>query len=174
MKEECGQKIKIREIVMPEEKKIERKTFLGIATWAIGGLISLGMGIPAISYIIGPSFQKSGDQEWIRLGPSSKVELGTPTLFKTTIQRQTGWIVNDEEISAYLYTEQGREYVALSNICTHLGCKVRWINDQSQFFCPCHNAAFDKEGKVVSGPPPRPLDRYQVKIEDDQIYIQGV
>lgn len=159
---------------MPEKKFLERKNFLGIATWAISGLISLGYGIPAISYIIGPSLQKSEDQEWIRLGPSSKVELGTPTLFKTTIQRQTGWIVNDEEISAYIYTEQGREYIALSNICTHLGCKVRWINDQSQFFCPCHNAIFDKEGKVVSGPPPRPLDRYQVKIEDDQIYIQGV
>lgn len=159
---------------MPEKNNLERKNFLGIATWAIGGLISLGMGIPAVSYIIGPSFQKSVDQEWIRLGPSSKVELGTPTLFKATIQRQSGWIVNKEEISAYIYSEQGREYIALSNICTHLGCKVRWINDQSQFFCPCHNATFDKDGKVTSGPPPRPLDRYQVKIEDGQIYIQGV
>jgi menaquinol-cytochrome c reductase iron-sulfur subunit len=169
-----AKKINTREIVMPEKKILERKNFLGIATWAISGLISLGFGIPAVSYIIGPSLHKSDDQEWIYLGPSSKVELGTPTLFKTTIQRQTGWIVNDEEISAYIYTEQGREYIAFSNICTHLGCKVRWINDQSQFFCPCHNAAFDKDGKVASGPPPRPLDRYQVKIEDDQIYIQGV
>ena len=43
---------------MPEEKNLERKSFLGIATWAIGGLISLGMGIPAVSYIIGPSLSK--------------------------------------------------------------------------------------------------------------------
>ncbi|MEE8355821.1 MAG: ubiquinol-cytochrome c reductase iron-sulfur subunit, partial [Anaerolineales bacterium] len=97
----------------------------------------------------------------------------TPTLFKTSIQRQTGWIVIDEAISAYIFTEDGREFIALSNICTHLGCKVRWINDQSQFYCPCHNAAFDKDGLVASGPPPRPLDRLQVKVEDDQIYIQG-
>jgi len=159
---------------MSQQSKVDRKSFLGIATWAIGGLISLGMGIPAISYIIGPSLQKSEGQDWIRLGSTSKVELGTPTLFKTTIQRQTGWIINDQEISAYIFTEEGRDFIAFSNICTHLGCKVRWINDQSQFFCPCHNAAFDKDGKVASGPPPRPLDRYQVKIEDDQIYIQGV
>ncbi|NQS91075.1 MAG: ubiquinol-cytochrome c reductase iron-sulfur subunit [Chloroflexi bacterium] len=157
-----------------EDKKLERRSFLGIATWAIGGFISLGMGIPAISYIIGPSLQKSDDQEWIRLGPASKIELGTPTLFKTTVQRQTGWIVNDEEISAYIYTEQGREYIAFSNICTHLGCRVRWINDQDQFFCPCHNAVFNRDGEVETGPPPRALDRYQVKVEDGQVYIQGV
>jgi len=159
---------------MPQDNSLDRKGFFGAATWAIGGLIGLGMGIPAISYIIGPAVQKSEDREWIRLGSTSKVELGNPTLFKTTIKRQTGWIVNDEEISAYILTEDGRDFIAFSNICTHLGCKVRWINDESQFFCPCHTAIFDKDGKVVSGPPPRPLDQYQVKVEDGQIYIQGV
>jgi menaquinol-cytochrome c reductase iron-sulfur subunit len=159
---------------MPKENKIERKGFLGIATWTIGGLIGLGMGIPAVSYVIGPSLQKSNEQEWIRLGSTSKVELGTPTLFKATIQRQTGWIVNDEEISAYIYTEDSREFIAFSNICTHLGCRVRWIDAQEQFFCPCHNAVFDRDGEVGSGPPPRALDRYEVKIEDGQVYIQGV
>lgn len=163
-----------REKIMPEDRILEREGFLGLITWAIAGLISLGMGIPVISYIIGPSLQKSEGPNWIRLGPSAKVEFGKPTLFKTTIQRQTGWIVNDEEVSAYIYTEQGREFIAFSNICTHLGCRVRWIDDQDQFFCPCHNAVFDRDGLVVSGPPPRPLDRYPVKIEDDQIYIQGV
>jgi Rieske Fe-S protein len=159
---------------MPENKKIERRNFLGIVTWVIGGLISLGMGIPAISYVIGPSLKKNEEDEWIRLGSSTKVELGTPTLFKTRIQRQTGWIINEEEISAYIYTEDGREFIAFSNLCTHLGCRVRWIEDDEQFFCPCHNAIFDQDGQVVTGPPPRALDQYQVKVEDDQIYIQGV
>lgn len=159
---------------MPDEKVLERNGFLGLVTWAIGGLISLGLGIPAISYLIGPSLQKPEGQDWIRLGSSTKVEFGKPTLFKTTIQRQTGWIVTDKEVSAYIFTEQGREFIAFSNICTHLSCRVRWIDDQDQFFCPCHNAVFDRNGLVVSGPPPRPLDRYQVKVEDDQIYIQGV
>ncbi len=159
---------------MPDEKQLERKGFLGLATWAIGGLIGLGMGIPAVSYLIGPSLQKTTGEEWMRLGSTSKVELGIPTLFKTTIRRQTGWIVSEEEISAYIYTDQGRDYIAFSNICSHLGCKVRWIDGEDQFFCPCHNAVFDRDGEVVTGPPPRPLDRYPVLVEDDQIYIQGV
>ena len=159
---------------MPEEKKLERKGFLGLLTWAIGGLIGMGLAVPGVSYLIGPSLQKTSEDEWVRLGSTSKVELGVPTLFKTTIRRQTGWIVSEEEVSAYIYSDQGREYIAFSNICSHLGCKVRWIDGEEQFFCPCHNAIFDRDGEVLTGPPPRPLDRYPVLVEDGQIFIQGV
>jgi Rieske Fe-S protein len=61
----------------------------------------------------------------------------------------------------------------MSNICTHLSCRVRWVAERGQFFCPCHNGVFDKEGLVVSGPPPRPLDRYEVKVEGDQLFIKA-
>ena len=157
---------------MEEKKRFTRREFMGFATWAIGGLISAGMSIPAIAYIIGPALKESTDLEWIRLGTASKVELGTPTLFKAKIQKQTGWIINETELSIYVLTENGRDYFAMSNICTHLGCRVRWIADNEQFLCPCHTAIFDKNGEVVDGPPPRPLDRYDVMIEDDQIYIR--
>lgn len=154
--------------------RLSRRDFMKTATGAIAGIISLGMAIPAVAYIVGPALKKNEAEEWIALGSASKVELGTPTLFKTRIERQTGWILNVSEVSVYVLTDDGREYVAMSNTCTHLGCRVRWITDQEQFFCPCHNAAFDKDGEVLSGPPPRPLDRYEVKVEDDQLYIKGV
>ena len=157
---------------MSEEKSVSRRDFMNTAIWAIGGFISAAFAIPAIVYVVAPALQKNQLEEWVRLGSTDKVELGTPTLFKANIERQTGWIVNEEEISAYVLTENGRDYVAMSNICTHLGCRVRWISDQSQFFCPCHNAIFDEEGQVVSGPPPRPLDRYETKVENNQIFIK--
>ncbi|MCJ7703195.1 MAG: ubiquinol-cytochrome c reductase iron-sulfur subunit [Anaerolineales bacterium] len=158
---------------MSADKHITRRNFMSIVTWAIGGLIGVGLGIPGIAYILGPAKKSDEDQDWIRLGLTSKVELNTPTLFKTSITKQTGWISNEEEISVYVLTKNGRDYVAMTNICTHLGCRVRWISEKEQFFCPCHTAVFDKNGDVVSGPPPRPLDRYKVKIEDDQLYILG-
>ena len=157
---------------MDEEQSISRRNFLSTATLAIGGFIGIAFAIPAIAYIIGPAIQKKEIEEWILLGSTQKVEPGTPTLFKANIERQTGWIVNEEEISVYVLTDNGREYIAMSNICTHLGCRVRWIPDQSQFFCPCHNGIFDKNGGVVAGPPPRPLDRYETKVENDQIFIK--
>ena len=154
-----------------EDKQLSRRNFMGMATWTIGGVIGLGMGIPAVVYVVGPAVQSSAAEEWFPLGSISKVEIGVPTLFKVTVERQTGWIVNTEEVSAYVLTDNGRDFVAMSNICTHLGCRVRWISEENKFFCPCHNAVFDQEGQVISGPPPKPLDRYQVKVEDDQLYI---
>jgi menaquinol-cytochrome c reductase iron-sulfur subunit len=150
-----------------------RRKFMGIATGAIGGLITAALAVPAIAYILGPALERDEAEDWIQLGTTSKVELGTPALFKARIERQTGWIVNETELTFYVLTENGRDYIAMSNTCTHLGCRVRWIEDQQQFFCPCHNAAFDKDGEVLSGPPPRPLDRYEVKVEGDQLYVLG-
>ena len=158
---------------MSDEKRINRRDFLGMVTWSIGGLIGAAMGIPAIAYILGPVLQRDRAQNWIRLGAISKVEIGTPTLFKAKIERKTGWIVSEEEIAAFVLTENGRDYIAMSNVCTHLGCRVRWIAGQEQFLSPCHNGIFDKVGNVVSGPPPRPLDRYEVKVENDQLFILG-
>ena len=159
---------------MGEEPRVGRRNFMAVATWAVGVLMGAGFGIPAIYYIVGPALQEEGSEEWIRLGSTSKIELGTPTLFKARIERQTGWITNEEEVSVYVLTEDGRNFVAMSNICTHLGCRVRWIDDQERFFCPCHNGIFNKAGEVESGPIPRPLDQYEVKLEDNQLYLRGV
>lgn len=158
---------------MSEDNQVSRKNFMEIAIWSIGGVIALGMTIPALAYLIGPAVRKVQEQVWIRLGTVAKVEIGIPTLFKVKVEQRTGWIVNEEELSVYVLTADGRNYIAMSNICSHLGCRVRWIAQQDGFFCPCHNAAFDKEGEVVSGPPPEPLERYEVKIEDNQLYILG-
>jgi Rieske Fe-S protein len=154
-----------------EKREISRRDFMKYTIVALGGLIGLGYGIPAIEYVVAPALAKSQAQQWIQLGAVSKIELGTPTLFKANISRQTGWIINQEELSVYVLTDNGRDFVAMSNVCTHLGCRVRWIADQGQYFCPCHNGVYDKQGNVVSGPPPRPLDKYQTKVEHDQLFI---
>lgn len=157
-----------------QNQEINRKDFLGIATLAIGGVISFILGIPAVAYILGPALKKANDQDWIALGSTSKVELGVPTLFKATVEQTAGWITNQQELTFYVLTENGRDFVAMSNICSHLGCRVRWVEDETQFFCPCHNAVFDKAGEVVAGPPPAPLDRFEVKVENDQLFVRGV
>jgi menaquinol-cytochrome c reductase iron-sulfur subunit len=151
-------------------KKISRRDFMQATIVAIGGLIGVAVGIPAIEYIVGPALKKNV-QNWIQLGAINKVELNTPTLFKANIQNQTGWIVSQDEISVYVLTEDGQKFTALSNVCTHLGCRVRWITDENKFACPCHNGVFAKDGSVISGPPPRPLDHYQTKVENGTLFI---
>ncbi|HLO15893.1 MAG TPA: ubiquinol-cytochrome c reductase iron-sulfur subunit [Anaerolineales bacterium] len=154
-----------------QEGKMSRRDFMKAAIVGIGGVIGAAIGLPAIAYIVGPALKQTTDT-WIRLGAVNKVELSNPTLFKTTIETQTGWINTQEELSAYVLTENGQNFVVMSNICTHLGCRVRWIADKQGFFCPCHNGVFAKDGTVISGPPPRPLDQFQNKVEDGILYIK--
>lgn len=154
----------------PKVSPLGRRQFMAAATWILGGVISALYAVPAIAYLVGPALKRA-EEAWLTLGSTARTEPGTPTLFKASRERQTGWITDRAEIAAYVLTDDGRSYIAMSNICTHLGCRVRWIDERQQFFCPCHNGVFDREGNVVSGPPPRPLDRYEVKVEGEQILI---
>jgi menaquinol-cytochrome c reductase iron-sulfur subunit len=156
-----------------EKKEVSRRDFMKVAISAIGGAIGLSFAIPAIAYIVEPALKSGQGEGWLQLGSITKIELGVPTLFKLKIQRQTGWVTNEEELSIYILTKDGRDFIAMSNVCTHLGCRVRWIADQEKFICPCHNGIFDKEGNVLGGPPPGPLNQYKTKVENDQLFILG-
>lgn len=61
--------------------------------------------------------------------------------------------------------------LALSLICTHLGCTVHWQPEKRQFHCPCHDGRFDELGDVTAGPPPLPLERLPVKVVADKLVI---
>lgn len=73
------------------------------------------LGVPAIAYIVGPSLQKTA-ATWLRLGTVSKIQPGTPTLFKVTVESRTGWVTSRDELSAYVLTDDGQNFIAMSNI----------------------------------------------------------
>ena len=62
-------------------------------------------------------------------------------------------------------------YRALSATCTHLGCTVQYRSDLRQIWCACHNGIYDLNGRNVSGPPPRPLDVFDVHSRGDEIVV---
>jgi Rieske Fe-S protein len=62
-------------------------------------------------------------------------------------------------------------YRALSATCTHLGCTVQYRSDLRQVWCACHNGIYDLNGRNVSGPPPRPLDVFDVHVRGDEIVV---
>ncbi len=64
------------------------------------------------------------------------------------------------------------ELVALSEKCTHLGCRVPYCESSNRFECPCHGSVFNRAGELLTGPSPRGLDRHPIEIGDDGlIYI---
>ncbi len=56
---------------------------------------------------------------------------------------------------------------AFSAVCTHLDCTVQFKTDTSQLWCACHNGIYDLGGNVVSGPPPRALERFVVNLQGE-------
>jgi cytochrome b6-f complex iron-sulfur subunit len=66
-----------------------------------------------------------------------------------------------------------REFRAFSAVCTHLGCLVQWNASDRIFHCPCHAAAFDPDGKVISGPPPRPLRAFSVSVVQGKVFVSA-
>ncbi|RME66309.1 MAG: hypothetical protein D6778_04940 [Nitrospirae bacterium] len=60
---------------------------------------------------------------------------------------------------------------ALSPVCTHLGCLVNWNYLKGEFQCPCHGGRYDIKGRVIGGPPPRPLTRLPLKIEGEKVLV---
>lgn len=56
---------------------------------------------------------------------------------------------------------------AFNAICTHMDCTVEFRPGEKDIFCNCHNGVYDLMGRPVSGPPPRPLEKYRVKLEGD-------
>lgn len=70
-----------------------------------------------------------------------------------------------------LVNTQDGQLLALSAVCTHLTCTVRYEGDSGTLYCPCHNGRFDLAGNVISGPPPAPLETYKIEVVGDDIFV---
>ena len=64
------------------------------------------------------------------------------------------------------------EYRAMSATCTHLSCTVQYRDDLHQVWCACHNGKYDLNGRNISGPPPRPLEGFEVQVRGDEIFVR--
>jgi len=64
------------------------------------------------------------------------------------------------------------EYRAMSATCTHLSCTVQYRDDLRQVWCACHNGKYDLNGRNISGPPPRPLEDFEVQVRGDEIFAR--
>jgi menaquinol-cytochrome c reductase iron-sulfur subunit len=157
---------------MPKSSNLSRLEFVNITVGAIGTIIVVCVGIPAVAYVLGPGLKIQKSDAWVPVGKVDQFKVGEPTLVSFTRTTVNGWERTTNSIGVYVVKPESGDIYVLSNVCTHLSCRVTWKTDKLEFLCPCHDGVFDKEGAVVSGPPPTPLKRYETKIEDNTLYIQ--
>lgn len=151
---------------------LSRRRFLSFGITTIAGLIGAALGIPLAGYAVSPALEQK-KQEWSEVGLLSEFKPGQPKKIEYEAFRKDGWIEETVKKSAWVIVGEGSSVTVFDPRCTHLGCAYRWDENRKAFLCPCHDAAFDLEGKVIAGPPPRPLDRLQAKVEAGKLVVMG-
>ena len=144
------------------ENEFSRRDFIKITAGAIGGVIGLAIGLPAVAYMLDPAFKSTTKEAWIPVGKLSDMLVGKPYPFSFTRVQVNGWERTSTSHGGFVVrkSDNPTDMIILNSRCTHLGCTVNWGEDAQAFICPCHDGKFSVDGKVLGGPPPRPLDAY--------------
>ena len=106
--------------------------------------------------------------------PPPAADLGSDTVIAGRVgelKRNSGKIFRFGSKPGLLILTAEGEYRALSATCTHLDCTVQYRGDLHEIWCACHNGLYDLNGRNVSGPPPRPLEAYDVHVRGEEIVV---
>ena len=134
-----------------------RRRFLSQAVMGFGMLFGLGtLGFRFMQFLLPTTTDKQ--PETVLIGAETRIPLGDAVPMD----------LGGHKILV-LKTQDG--VAAFSRRCTDLGCLVSWNKEREQFICPCHQGTFDKNGVNIAGPPPRPLDRFQIIKRGEQLYV---
>ena len=156
---------------MAPSHTISRREFVTRATALLGTIMAAVIGLPAIDYLVDPALKAQKTDAWVPLGKLDSFPVGKPTLATFIRSKANGWEKTVDSYGVFVLRKSDTEVLALSNKCTHLGCRVNWKEDLQEYVCPCHDAHFGLAGDIHSGPPPRPLDRYQTKVANGILSI---
>jgi Rieske Fe-S protein len=141
-----------------QPKKSKRRDFLnvllgtGFIAW-LGALL-----FPVFKYLEPPTVEE------VKV---SNVKIGAVD----DMEKDSGKIIKFGNKPVIVIRKANGDYIAFSAVCTHLDCIVQYRKDYEQIYCACHNGRYDLNGRVASGPPPAPLQKYSVTIKDSEVIV---
>ncbi len=145
------------------DRKAERVTRKHFVDWLIGS--SLGGFLVAVFYPV---------TRYLIPPPVKEASVGSVTApFQPgDLPANSGKIFKFGNVPGILVRTPAGELRAFSARCTHLACTVQYRDDLSQIWCACHNGHYDLNGRNVAGPPPRPLESYDVAVHGNEIVVR--
>jgi menaquinol-cytochrome c reductase iron-sulfur subunit len=152
---------------------LSRRRFLEKLSIALGSFCAAVVGLPLIGFVIAPLFRKP-PQQWTSLGKVDNYEVGKTVSVSVLDTSPLPWAGITAKNAVWLRRVDATTFIAFSANCTHLGCPVRWMEGAQLFLCPCHGGVYYHDGAVAAGPPPRPLYRYDVRLENGEVKINSV
>jgi cytochrome b6-f complex iron-sulfur subunit len=140
--------------------QISRRDFLNIIKKGLAATGVTALLAPFVAYFYPPTLEEQ---------PSDPVRVGT---IDDIPPGESVTVPFGRYPAIVIHTEAGLK--AYSAVCTHFACIVKWDKDEKTIYCPCHEGYFEPlQGNVVSGPPPFPLEKLSISIENGDIYVGG-
>lgn len=156
-----------------EGESMTRRNVFTLAIQGIGGLAAGAVLLPTVGFAVAPIFDRPRER-WEDVGA---VDDFTSETYRSVVFTEVQGIGEAGKGAAYVRKgrpdlgEDPDSFIAISTRCAHLGCPVRFFQAAGNFICPCHGGVYDFEGKVLGGPPVRPLDRFQTKVEKGRLLL---
>lgn len=159
-----------------DKQQVSRREFLNYSLTGLGGFMIAGMAMPMLRFAIDPVLQKKdGSGDLANVGLSVNDITDTPQRVDWEVEQVDGWVTDEVKKTAWVFKDDEGKIQAFSPKCKHLGCFVSWEGSpkfENQFFCPCHDGRYYKDGTNVPGTPPlAPLDVYEHKVENGMLFL---
>ncbi len=140
------------------KNKWSRKSFLDMLLNTSGVAFLITLLYPVFKFLIPPEAE-GADPTSVKVGSPNEVPPNSGKIFR--FGRKPAILIR---------TKEG-DFRAFTAICTHLDCTVQYRPDFQHIWCACHNGHYDLQGNNISGPPPRPLQRFIVNVNKDEIIV---
>ncbi|PAV29487.1 menaquinol-cytochrome C reductase [Virgibacillus profundi] len=161
---------------MSEKKQqVSRRQFLNYTLTGVGGFMAAGLLVSPLRMAIDPVLQKSTHGDLANVSLAVGDITTEPTRVDWKIDQVDGWYESQVSKSAWVFKDENDEIQAFSPVCKHLGCVVSWEGSEdfpNEFYCPCHDGRYYKDGTNVPGTPPlAPLDVFEREVRDGMLFL---
>jgi len=162
-----------------EGETVTRRRFMTLSAHGAGATAAAAFTLPALGFAVGSAIFERPPVRWEPVGVPD--DFPDDTYVPKVITLTTG-IGDAGKTTVYMRARNSEDskpdppgyeeqFIAVSTRCMHLGCPVRYVGASQRFICPCHGGVYDFQGKVVGGPPPRPLDRFYTRVRGGRVEV---
>lgn len=145
-----------------------RRKFLNRMSLGLSAAAGLVVAVPIISYLLSPLIKPAKDV-WRDLGKVDEFQVGQTVKRDIEDPSPLAWAGETARTAVWVRRDAQASFTVFAVNCTHLGCPVNWLANAQLFLCPCHGGVYYANGEVAGGPPPKPLFRYEVRVQDDVV-----
>ncbi len=154
-----------------------RRGFMGVATLAIGGVMSAVLAVPLLRFFFHPAGKTvvTGSGTAVDAIGIAELASGADPVKVSLVASgvRDAWATADSVRlgAAWVTRKEDGSVSAFTSACPHLGCSIDFDSDAKTFKCPCHRSAFTKNGDRIEGPSKRGLDPLPAKVVDGRVLI---